>query len=740
MATTSSSSSATGEEGSGGAMEAVQRPDLLVTSISRATHTNAGRKDRDTAFIDVIHNTIRSGRSILMPVDASARLLELLVLLDQHWAYAYPTARFPLCLVSTTGREVIERARTLMEWMTKQWAAKGKEDGDANEDRSNKNRTGGGRGNQAVQQAPSSPLDFKYLRVFSSMKAMDDVLAQSDAKLVLAWPPSMAYGPSRKYFARMASNERDVVLLTSRGEPDTLTRWLWDRWEAGQNHSDRWGLGKVGHPIDVRDEVEVEIKSKVFLEGEELQAHNDAQRLAKEKAEQQRALLARSHRRLEADEEDVDSDDSDSEGESIDDGEGGGGDGQLGKVLGSSKMINGDGMGRGGDGDGGAAGGDELSFDIYLKGNAQRATSFFGSSGASGGLQRFRMFPMIEKRKRVDGYGETLDVGRWLSRRRELEAEAKVNGGENGNLNPEAAAAAAKRRKLQEEKEARERKEQEEKPSKFVSETRTLHVACKVSFVDMDGLANGRAFKELLPRLQPRRLVLVGGMEAERTEMTRAMKERTMKNIFAPVQGERVQIGEFTASFTVHLGEGLLAGLDLSSFDDYQIAKIRAKVRYGAESNVPTLELDSSMDAAELNSTTLVGRETAEGDGREEAGLDAGGPSTLAKEISASASKTLFIGDLRLSALKAALARAHRMPSEFAGEGTLVCGADAFASGGSAAGASNSKQSGAAEDGEGGAVRVQKSGEGQIIIEGNVGRGFYKVRNAVYDLHAKVDG
>lgn len=697
-------------------MEAVRRPDLLITSISRATHINARRKDRDAALVDVIHNTIRSGRSVLMPVDASARLLELLVLLDQHWAYAYPTARFPLCLVSATGREVIERARTLMEWMTKQWATKGKEGDDNTDDRANKGRKAGGsggRGGQAAHQAPSSPLDFKYLRIFSSMKAMDDVLAQSDAKLVLAWPPSMAYGPSRKLFARMASSERDVVLLTSMGEPGTLTRWLWNHWEGGQDQGDKWGRGKVGKPVDVRDEVEVEIKSKVLLEGDELQAHLDAQRIAKEKAEQQRALLARSHRRLEADEEDVDSDDSDSEGESIDDGEGGG-DGQQ-KVLSSSKMLNGDVMGGAGDGEGGA-GGDELSFDIYLKGNAQRATSFFGSSGASGGLQRFRMFPLVEKRKRVDAYGETLDVGRWLSRRRELEAEAKVNG-DGANLNPEAAAAAAKRRKMQEDKEARERREQEEKPSKFVSETRTIHVSCKVSFVDMDGLGDGRALKELLPRLHPRRLVLVGGDQNERLEMTKSMQGMT-KDLFAPIQGERVQIGEFTASFTVHLGEGLLAGLDLSSFDDYQIARLKARVRYGAESNVPTLELDSSSNLAV---------ETADNEHEGEASSSANGAETTGPE----ATKTLFIGDLRLSSLKAALARTHRMPSEFAGEGTLVCGADAF-------GGSSSKQ--AQDSGEGGAVRVQKSGEGQIIIEGNVGKGFYKVRNAVYDLHAKVDG
>lgn len=76
-------------------------------------------------------------------MDPSARLLELLVLLDQHWAYAYPNHKsIPLCLISRTGKEVIERARTFMEWMTREWA-RGTEDGKK-------------RANQI-----SSPLDFK---------------------------------------------------------------------------------------------------------------------------------------------------------------------------------------------------------------------------------------------------------------------------------------------------------------------------------------------------------------------------------------------------------------------------------------------------------------------------------------------------------------------------------------------------------------------------------------------------
>lgn len=64
-----------------------------------------------------------------------------------------------------------------------------------------------------------------------------------------------------------------------------------------------------------------------------------------------------------------------------------------------------------------------LSYDIFLKGNVSKATSFFKTQG--GQTQRFRMFPYVEKKRRVDEYGETLDVGMWLRKGKALEEDAE---------------------------------------------------------------------------------------------------------------------------------------------------------------------------------------------------------------------------------------------------------------------------------------------------------------------------
>lgn len=77
---------------------------------------------------DLITNTLNSVHSVLLPVDPSPRLLELLVLLDQHWTFKLqpnplnplPPLQmwpFPLCLVSRTAQDMVNFARSLIEWM-----------------------------------------------------------------------------------------------------------------------------------------------------------------------------------------------------------------------------------------------------------------------------------------------------------------------------------------------------------------------------------------------------------------------------------------------------------------------------------------------------------------------------------------------------------------------------------------------------------------------------------------------
>jgi cleavage and polyadenylation specificity factor subunit 2 len=171
------------------------------------------------------------------------------------------------------------------------------------------------------------------------------------------------------------------------------------------------------------------MKSKVPLQGAELEAHLQKERAVKEKEAAHQAAMARNQRMLEADEDESDSDSDEEEDEveqvlggdsmdiSIDES---GSDNRVGRRRNGEK--NADGTDWTMDGDEGLTK-QLLSYDIYLKGNVSRATSFFKSAG--GQTQRFRMFPYVEKKRRVDEYGETVDVGMWLRKGKVLEEDAE---------------------------------------------------------------------------------------------------------------------------------------------------------------------------------------------------------------------------------------------------------------------------------------------------------------------------
>lgn len=50
-----------------------------------------------------------------MPCDASTRILELLVLFDQHWSFS--KLRAPLCLVGRNANDMLTLVRSMMEWL-----------------------------------------------------------------------------------------------------------------------------------------------------------------------------------------------------------------------------------------------------------------------------------------------------------------------------------------------------------------------------------------------------------------------------------------------------------------------------------------------------------------------------------------------------------------------------------------------------------------------------------------------
>ncbi|WVO19165.1 uncharacterized protein IAS62_000443 [Cryptococcus decagattii] len=637
------------QNGPTGYVDGVLRPDLLIVEGGRSMVINPKRKEREAALIDTITSTLESNHSVLLPVDPSPRLLELMVLLDQHWTfkrtpkvkqqrYNEPPADlwpYPLCIVSKTAQDMVAFARSLIDWM-------------------------GG----VVKDSTGDMVD-----------------------LVLAIPPTMSHGPSRFLFTAMANTEGNVIMLTGRSEEQTLARDLFNRWERSQTAGSKWGEGKIGHLTQLEGKLQVEMDSKVPLSGAELEAHMESERLQKEKDAAHKAAVDRSRRMLEADDLE-----SDSESESEADGLAGGI--TVRRTEGANAYA--------GDGEDVRT----MSFDIYVKGQQMR-------SGRGAEMARFRMFPFVERKgRKIDQFGEGLDIGQWMRKGREIAEE-----GETEEVRE------AKKRKEEEEEKA---KQAPEPPSKYVSEEVGVELKAMIGFVDMEGLHDGQSIKTIISDLQPRKLIIVRSSKESTQNLISFLGSVTgfTKDIFNPSLTEEIKIGEHVQSYSLTLGDSISSALakKWSDFEGYEVTFVDGKIVLPAGSTIPILETPSLV--APMVKTEAEGDET-DGESKPSAEeLAAASTPSISSYAPLPLPTSTFIGDLRLARLKHRLSLLNPpIPAEFAGEGVLVCGP------------------GIAQEAQGPAsiVSVRKIGEGKIVLEGCIGRVYVEVRKALYGGLARVD-
>ncbi|TFK71797.1 hypothetical protein BDN72DRAFT_764406 [Pluteus cervinus] len=679
-------------QAAGGVYEPLARPDLFITDGDRASVITSRRRDRDASLIDTITATLGSRSSLLLPCDSSTRVLELLVLLDQHWNYS--RLRYPICLLSRTGREMLTFVRSMMEWLG---GTVSKEDvgEEGNARRESKRKRDDGEEDALGALA----LRFKHLEFFPNPQAILQRYSSKDPKLILAVPVSLSHGPSRNLFCDFAAVPDNVVLLTGRGEEGTLGRDLFNKWNDSQRVDDKWDKGKIGSNIMMDGVLKLRMNQKVPLQGAELEAFLQKEKAAKEKEAAQQAALVRNQRMLEADEDETDSE-SDSDTDDEDE---------------VRQALSGDTMDTGAEGDAPVTNGrrrkserdaetadwldgDEgltkqlLSFDIYLKGNVSKGTSFFKTVGVQS--QRFRMFPYVEKKRKVDEYGETIDVGMWLRKGKVFEEDAETDETKE-----------AKRKQAEEDS----KNIQREPPFKFISTEVEVQLACRLLFVDMEGLNDGRAVKTIVPQVNPRKMIIVhASKESAKALIDSCANIRSMtKDIYAPCANESIQIGQQTNNFSIMISDEVLASVKMSRFEDNEVGYVTGRVVAHANSTIPTLEaLTITNEARDSPSPSDTIRQTV-----------------LGTRPSATLPHSTMIGELKLTVLKNRLASIG-IHAELIGEGVLICGPGAKG---------NSTPESLDET-----VAVRKTAKGKVELEGNVSEVYYTVRREIYNLHALV--
>ncbi|KAH7383117.1 beta-lactamase-like protein [Cadophora sp. MPI-SDFR-AT-0126] len=753
-----------GGAGAGGAevIEQLRKPTALICS-SRGGERNAlpgGRAKRDELLLEMIKSSVSQGGIVLIPTDSSARVLELAYLLEHAWRTEAkdddsPLRSSRLYLASKNIGATMRYTRSMLEWM---------DDAIIREFEANaglqQKETGPQSSGNSKSGSSAGPFDFKHLRLLERRGQIDRILGQTDSlgrsvgKVILASDTSLEWGFSRNVLKSIADDSRNLIILTERlGKPEGdaktgLARTLWSWWEERQNGvlSETTKSGVTIERINSGGrQVELQHAKRVALEGNELNVYQ--QWLATQR-QLQNTLLSGGTTSLESSADVVDDASSDSSSDS-DDSE----TEQQGKSLNISATMGQANRKKIGLSD------EDLGVNVLIR---RKDVFDYDVRGKKG---REKMFPLSIRRKRNDDFGELIRPEDFLR----AEERDEVDGQDMRQPNKhDTRDTFGKKRKWEEPQHDRQmtngdhKRQQtsrnqrdsidladmspgpeddasedegadavdavaESSPSKAIFSTEALTLNVRIGFVDFAGLHDKRSLQMLIPLIQPRKLILVGGMKDETLALAvdcrkllvaqLGSSESTI-DVYTPEVGAVVDASVDTNAWAVRLTSALVKQLTWQKVKDLRIATLTARL----ESSV----VDSEPDTEESNKKQKLLK--AEGEGDETPSSELVRSSTAHIEVptldilpsnmasaTRSVAQPLQVGDLRLADLrKIMLASSHT--AEFKGEGTLLID---------------------------GSVIVRKTGTGRIEVESiglatsmgpGIGHGstFYAVKNMIY--------
>lgn len=763
--------------------EALLKPTALVCSSRNATVTNmaGGRKKRDEILLETIRKTaVEKGGTVLIPTDSVGRVLELVYLLEHAWRKDMRLSGkgnqgkgITLHLAGRKVKRLGQVIGSMLEWMdeavVREFESIAEKSGRGND---NRNRRGNKDQDQKEGQSETGnkagPFDFLYLNLISTPGQLAKALNSNDGrgKVIIASDTSLEWGFSRDALIKLSNDEKNVVVLTERSEGKSgLAGRLWQGWKEAtvKQEEDSASTGQI---VPINSSQDIEVSTKTRLEGDELLAY---QKHMATISSQNQILLATGPAGIDADQEDEDAssssdDDSDSE--------------RQGKALttATSKKVSQAAVMMGGTAPAGVGEKVDIGVNILLRGEGIYDYDVRGAKG------RNRMFPFQVRRKRVDEYGEVVrpdDYMRAEERQDEdmaddegqKQEETRVMGrkrkwdedlpkaGSSARKNSKGAMDMGKRRALHrrkrgkpavgddsydpdamhesaEEGEVSESSEADDEdddevltaPGKLCTATETVRLHISATFIDFSGLHDQKSLRMLLPLIDPKKLILIGGKREETKYLADFYREKaaaanrgggTGTDVFSPQIGHTINASVDTNAWTVRLGTSLSRGLKWQNVRGLGVVHVIGRVA--------PIETDpDSSNSKKQKTITTAGEggdegsssERVEEEGEMQLELDVLPPAVAA--ATRSVAQPIHVGDIRLADLRTLLQKEGHS-AEFKGEGTLLVD---------------------------GVVVVRKSGMNVSVEDGGGGLGsgsskaktFVKVRQKVYEGLAVVAG
>lgn len=184
-------------------------PDVLVTypggpafRYANPLYSKKGimkfAQTRSTAtktLLETILSVLRRDGHVLLPVDASGRVLELVLLLSQHWDRQRLGQAYNLVWLGPMVQNTLDYSRSQLEWMASQLGTQFED------------------GNQGKGQHPFS---LRNVHLCANIQQLDAVIRQNNNNptCVLASGLSLDHGPARDLLLRWADNADHAIVFT----------------------------------------------------------------------------------------------------------------------------------------------------------------------------------------------------------------------------------------------------------------------------------------------------------------------------------------------------------------------------------------------------------------------------------------------------------------------------------------------------------------------------------------------
>eukprot|EP01063_Lacrimia_lanifica_P032735 TRINITY_DN5640_c1_g2_i1.p1 TRINITY_DN5640_c1_g2~~TRINITY_DN5640_c1_g2_i1.p1 ORF type:complete len:815 (+),score=356.91 TRINITY_DN5640_c1_g2_i1:129-2573(+) len=501
----------------------LQKSTVCIASANRLALPPAPA-DRDKRIIDKIMLTFRRDGSVLVPVDVNGRVLELLLLLENHWHNAYgDSAPYNIVFLNEYAKCTVAMAEQALEFASDSLR-------------------------HTFEARGINPLSFIQRGTVKFCTSHAELEAITGPKVVFATPSTANLGFALDLIIKYSANKKNLILLTGdvQGGDDAVTQKL---------------RAYVGG--DCQDTFFLEAHREVELPEEELQAwkEREQQRLDEESAAAELFRQRRSVREI-TEQQEADSDDDDEEDMDIE--------GAAAAAPGA-----------------GAAATDKRAAHLasgLSKLGATKTTQGLFLPKSMAYQSKHLMFPCVEDVPlEIDDFGESLDVE--VIKRLAQTFSDETTSIERLALSQ---ADAQREREMREweEAEAKRPKTVDEltPPKKYEKQTLSVDVLAAVEYIPFEGVCDGSTLKHILTQnAHTQRIIIINSEAKPAGELTEYCKSHCTADVVRPGLGQRIDVTPSTRLYRVRVADKLVAGLRFHDARDYKIAVVSGSLQPGED-------------------------------------------------------------------------------------------------------------------------------------------------------------